>query len=298
MKLEITVEFPYHFDDSVRDHGWIALAPCQWLPDRNILQRVERLSDGQVVLLHITGIPLGELSRIYIDVQGAGYLSPAERADLEAKVRWMLKLDEDLSEFYTLCSRDPGRWHKVLRGRGRLLRSPTIWEDVVKTILTTNITWTQTKSMNNRLVERLGDPYPDDPALHAFPTPEQVAAAGEAVFEQDIRLGYRNEYVLQLAREVVEGHRDLESLKTAALTLPPKQLKKTLKSIKGIGDYAAHTLMMILGHYGELAVDTELRAFVSRRYFDGKPVSDRDIAALYEKWDRWKYLAYWFDASS
>ncbi|MEZ4614458.1 MAG: hypothetical protein R2867_02935 [Caldilineaceae bacterium] len=67
------------------------------------------------------------------------------------------------------------RWHHttsalgvVGEGRGRLLRSPTLWEDVVKTIATTNVTWRNTVSMIHRLVDTLGAPFPIDPTKAPF----------------------------------------------------------------------------------------------------------------------------------
>src|SRR5258708_16561661 len=104
-------------------------------------------------------------------------------------------------------------------------------------------------------------------------------------------MGYRNAYILKLAREIAAGERDLESLKTS--TLPLKELKKELKRIMGVGDYAAHTLLMILGRYDEVAVDSEFRSFVSKQY---GVMAEKEMVALYEGWGRWKYLAYWFDA--
>jgi 3-methyladenine DNA glycosylase/8-oxoguanine DNA glycosylase len=44
-----------------------------------------------------------------------------------------------------------------------------------------------------------------------------------------------------------------------------------------------------------LAVDTVFRDFVSKKYFGGEKPSDGEMAAVYEKWGEWKYLAYWFD---
>jgi 3-methyladenine DNA glycosylase/8-oxoguanine DNA glycosylase len=113
------------------------------------------------------------------------------------------------------------------------------------------------------------------------------------VFAANIRLGYRDAYVLQLAREVAEGKRDLESLKTS--DLPLKELKRELKTIKGVGDYAAHTLLMILGRYDEVAVDTELRSHVARVYGKEKTMPDREMAAVYDQWGRWRYLVYWYE---
>ena len=74
-------------------------------------------------------------------------------------------------------------------GRGALLRSPTLWEDVVKTICTTNVSWGNTVSMVRRLVEQLGAPYTQRHAASLlFPTPQQVADAHPALFDSQIRL--------------------------------------------------------------------------------------------------------------
>lgn len=292
--LSVTVPQPYDFAAAVRDHGWVALAPCGWESDQATLTRVERLSDGQVVLLAIYTTPATP-DQVQVTVTPDGALSPALCAEIRAKVRWMLKLDVDLDGFYQRARRHDHIWSVVQTGRGRLLRSPTLFEDVVKTICTTNITWSQTKAMVQRLVDALGDPCPAEPTRRAFPTPEQVAAAGPARFAQEIRMGYRNDYVLQLAREVTAGARDLEALRTADLSLA--EMKRELRSIKGVGNYAAHTLLMLLGYYGEVAVDSEYRAFVTQHYFDGVVVPDKELAAIYDEWGDWKYLANWFDAT-
>jgi 3-methyladenine DNA glycosylase/8-oxoguanine DNA glycosylase len=292
--LHLHVPKPYAFAVSVCDHGWPVLAPNQWLADQQSLQRVEQLTSERVVLLHINGEERTDAIQVNLAVQADGPLTTAESTELLARVRWMLKLDEDFAAFYALVAAHPHIGRVVAQGRGRLLRSPTLWEDVVKTIATTNVTWSNTKGMIGRLVDHLGTPFPLNPALRAFPTPAQVAAADPALFANVIRMGYRNAYVQGLAQEIVTGARDLEALKTAHLSAI--DMKKAVKSIKGIGDYAAHTLMMLLGHYSELPIDSELRSHVTRRYFAGEARPDKEMAAIYDVWGDWKYLAYWFDA--
>jgi hypothetical protein len=44
----------------------------------------------------------------------------------------MFRLDEDLSGFYELVREDELAWYAL--GAGRMLRAPTVFEDVVKTI--------------------------------------------------------------------------------------------------------------------------------------------------------------------
>src|SRR5687767_1722048 len=62
------------------------------------------------------------------------------------RVRYVLRMDEDLSEFYELIEGDPDlAW--AATGAGRLVRSPTAFEDVVKTVCTTNCSWAATTKM-------------------------------------------------------------------------------------------------------------------------------------------------------
>jgi len=296
--ISLTVPKPYSFAASVCDHGWPALAPFRWDETRATLERVERLDDKTVVLLHIKqGAETEQQIILSIVVHSAQPLTANARDEVTARVRWMLKLDQDYRDFYRRAATHARIRRVVGQGRGRLLRSPTLWEDVVKTIATTNVTWRNTVGMIERLVTTLGDPFPLEPTRHAFPTPQQVAAADPVLFAETIRMGYRNSYVQQLARELASSERTLDA--QTLCTLPTAALKTELKSLKGIGDYAAHTLLMLLGHYGELPVDSEYRSFVHRHYFPTTPADalpdDKHIATLYDDWGAWKYLAYWFD---
>ena len=48
------------------------------------------------------------------------------------------------------------------------------------------------------------------------------------------------------------------------------------------------------GRHDFIAVDTEFRRFVGGRYFaSAEKTTDAELVARYEKWGRWKYLAYW-----
>ena len=107
-----------------------------------------------------------------------------------------------------------------------------------------------------------------------------------------VRLGYRAPYVLELARDVASSTFDLESLKT--VDIPTIQLRKRLLSIKGVGGYAAANLLMILGRYDFVPIDTWALKMVSHEWHGGEQVGQAEVEAAFERWGEWKGLAYWF----
>ena len=82
-----------------------------------------------------------------------------------------------------------------LVGAGRMLRGATVFEDVVKTICTTNTAWSGTRRMTAALVDNLGVEAPG--RAHAFPTPEAMAAAPERFYKEVARAGYRLAAILK-----------------------------------------------------------------------------------------------------
>jgi 3-methyladenine DNA glycosylase/8-oxoguanine DNA glycosylase len=130
-----------------------------------------------------------------------------------------------------------------------------------------------------------------DPARHAFPAPEQLASQDEATLRAEAGLGYRAPYVLQLAREVASGELDLEALKNPSL--PTEAVRRRLLAIKGVGDYAAANLLMLLGRYEYLPVDSWALKMVSKEWFGGEPVGRVEVEAAFAAWGVWQGLAYW-----
>lgn len=290
---------PFDFAGTVYSHGWAVLAPHAWDPELPALERVHRLSSGEVVLLQLRPAPEGDAPGVAIEVRHAEPLGTEEEEAIRRDVRHMLRLDEDLTEFHRRCRERGGRWAMVAgEGLGRLLRSPTVFEDTVKTICTTNVRWGGTKRMVRELVEAYGDAAPGAAAPppgpgRAFPTPRAIAEVSEGAFAGSVGLGYRAPYVHELARRVASGELDLEAL--ARSERPTDELERELRELKGVGPYAAATLLMLIGRYDVLAVDSVFRGFVTERYFDGRAPSDDEARAVYADWGRWRFLAYWFD---
>jgi 3-methyladenine DNA glycosylase/8-oxoguanine DNA glycosylase len=292
MEWMLAARPPFSLAAVVGSHGWVQLEPFARDEATGGLRRVERLASGRVVELRIWEAP----GAVQVNVMEA--LTEAEQVELSDKVSWMLGLDQDFSAFFVLARQEPKLAGVMENAQGRLLRSPTLFEDVVKTILTTNTAWSGTKRMVGSLVARFGSPLPASAvtprakARMAFPTPEQVAAADEAMLRGEVRLGYRAPYILELARSVASGALDLEALKHTELAT--SELRKRLLALKGVGAYAAANLLMILGRYDFLPVDSWALRMVSHEWYGGEPVGAAEVEAAFAPWGEWKGLAYWF----
>jgi len=212
-------------------------------------------------------------------------------------VRHVLRLDEDLSPFYAVAAADPElSW--AAHGAGRLIRSPSVFEDVVKTLCTTNCAWSATERMVAALVSNLGEPAvgsraEDAPYGRAFPTAEAMASPDDDFYRDVVRAGYRGTYLRGLATAVADAAVDLEELGHADRNeLPDDEVDARLRALPGIGPYAAAHIMMLLGRYTPLVLDSWTRPTYAR-LTGKKAVADRTIVRRFRRYGPYAGLAFW-----
>ncbi len=285
MRLELSARVPFSLQQVINSHGWPQLAPFLWDRASDELRRVERLASGRVIEMRFDQASDGAAVEVDAD------LTPAEQAELAANVQWMLGLDQDFSAFYAAVRHEPKLAQAEAQAKGRVLRSPTLFEDVLKTIATTNTTWGGTIRMIDALVRLYGEPLPADPARRAFPTPERLASVDVDSLRAEVKLGYRAPYVQALAQDVASGALDLEAFRHS--DLPTPELRKRLLAIKGVGGYAAANLLVILGRYDHIPVDSWAVSQVAREWYGGQRVGEKEVNAAFERWGAWKGLAFW-----
>jgi N-glycosylase/DNA lyase len=251
-----------------------------------------RLGPSGVRTIRVT--PDGKRA-VRVQLMGGRLGARAERSALAA-VRHLLRLDENLSDFYRAAASDPDlAW--VTKGAGRMLRSATVFEDVVKTICTTNCAWSATERMVGALVEHLGERAPDAPASgtagRAFPTPRAMARADDDFYVKVARAGYRGRYLRELAASVASGELDLEALAHARPDdLPDDEMQARLLALPGVGPYAAAHIMLMIGRYSRLILDSWTRPTYAR--LTGKrSVADRTIARRFRPYGTYAGLAFW-----
>src|SRR5207237_1095677 len=204
-------------------------------------------------------------------------------------VRRILSLDEDLSEFYAAAAEDPElSW--AVSGAGRMLRTPTVFEAVVKTVCTTNCAWSATVRMVTALVENLGEQAVATEA-RAFPTAEAMAAAPESFYRDAVRAGYRSAYLRSLASGVAGGTIELEGLVDSSSDLSDDEVAARLLALPGIGPYGTAHMMMLLGRHSRLVLDSWTRPKYAR--VRGRKATDAQIERRFRRYGRYAGLAFW-----
>jgi 3-methyladenine DNA glycosylase/8-oxoguanine DNA glycosylase len=235
-------------------------------------------------------------STVHVRSGGPGYavvaapgatLTKVERSHVLTTIRHMLRLDEDLSAFYAQAAADPDlAW--AASGAGRMLRSPSVFEDVVKTICTTNCTWSATERMVGAIVGELGRSGPHG---RTFPSAEVMADAGVSFYRDIARAGYRGAYLQTLAGSVADGKIDLEELASAS-DIPDEEVERRLLALPGVGPYAAAHIMVLIGRYSRLILDSWTRPKYAR-LLGKRKVADSTMTRRFRRYGPFAGLAFW-----
>src|SRR5262252_1192825 len=285
--MQLILKTPKHFNfrRTVLSHGWCVLLPFEFDRANWTLTRVLDLDRGKPLTVRITPRKSG----MTLDVSRR--VGERAASSILRDVRHMFRLDDDLQSFYEQVSSEPEfRWIAE-QGAGRLLRSPTVYEDLVKMICTTNCSWALTEKMVTALVQELGTPADD--GRRSFPTAETMALKSAGFYRDTIRAGYRAPYLKELAQRVAAGELDVESWLTSEA--PVLDLIKQIKSVKGAGNYAAENLLKLIGRYDGLALDSWTRAQFAKLRNQGRAAKDHKILRFYSRFNSWRGLALWCD---
>src|SRR6201995_2031733 len=273
---------PVDFRRLLASHGVATLAPHTVDLERWVLETTVQLDDGA------GSLRIFEFEPGVLRVESVASVRGAKaKQRLLGIARHLLRLDADLSGFYSPAAKDRAlAW--VTSGAGRMLRSQTVFEDVVKTICTTNCSWSATVRMTDALVNELGALAPD--GRHAFPSPSAMAAAPLSFYTEVVRAGYRGAYLQRLATDVAEGQLDLEALSDPALS--DLEVEQRLLAPPGVGPYAAaHVMLTSLGGYGRLILDSWTRPKYAT--LTGRKAADDVIQRRFRRYGDYAGLAFW-----
>jgi 3-methyladenine DNA glycosylase/8-oxoguanine DNA glycosylase len=264
---------PVSFSRTVHSHGCARLPPAA-VDERPLVYR-RRLQLGA----RVVEIAMREQKNKLVAESDAA-IGPRDAEKVESTIVRMFRLNDDLSDFYAQIAHDDSlAW--ATKGAGRILASPSVFEDVVKTICTTNCTWSATVRMTTALVA-LGK--------GAFPGAQSLAGAPEGWYRDVARMGYRGPYIRAIAAAVSAGELDLESLRPGRYD--DEEVEERLLALPGVGPYAAAHVMLMLGRHRHLVLDSWTRPKF-RRLAGKKRAADSTIRRAFARYGAFAGLAFW-----
>ncbi|MBM4063387.1 MAG: Fe-S cluster assembly protein HesB [Planctomycetes bacterium] len=285
--LSLPVPHPFELRLCLFGHGWVALAPHRYDAAADTFHTVLLLRERAV------DASVRQAGRaLELRLTSGARLAAAEATLARAQLAHMLRLHCDLSGFHTICAAEPRLGWAARRGAGRLLRSATVFEDLMKLLFTTNTTWAGTEAMTKNLVAAAGAPAPS--GARAFPSPQQCLRP-RSFYRDVVRAGYRAEAAVRLAEGFASGQLTDEQFLAAQ---PAHELWQRITALHGFGPYAAGQAMRLCGHYEELALDSWCRARLAELAGRARPPADATVRRRYAKYAPYQGLALWLDLTA
>ncbi|MCX7012031.1 MAG: hypothetical protein NTW86_05610 [Candidatus Sumerlaeota bacterium] len=209
-------------------------------------------------------------------------MSDEGRRSIRSQIRRMLCLDIDYAPFQRTCAKHPELRFVHQRRCGGMLRCPAAFEDLIKTVCTTNCDWRNTERMCEALCQL---------NCGAFPTPQVLLRHSESKLIQRVPLGYRAKTVLQIAQLFYEDEPPLDQWVKAG---DFETIKGFLRGIHGVGPYSVNHMLVLLGYYGEIPVDSEVLKYIAKIHFQNQRITSREAAVPYAEYGEFRFLAYKF----
>lgn len=278
---------PYDFSLTVhKPAGWSLLTPFEIFED-GILWTAMRTHFGKMFGLKLKSVGTVEKPEIFCEVFSREKLGAEERRAFAKMVMWMLRLKEDVREFYALAESDPiiGMLVKDLYGMRRTER-PDIFPSLILAVTLQMAPIKRSDQMMSLLIKNYGVKARfDGREVSYWPSPERIARAEVRELKEGCKLGYRAESLKSIAEAIHKGFPTLQELEE----MSPEEAKAKLMELRGIGEYSAD----IVSPHPGFALDVWSAKIFNVLLFGEKAESPRSIIPKLkmiaeERWGRWR----------
>ena len=219
-----------------------------------------------------TGVAMGRVVRVRTESQGGQqriFISGTVN-DFEKIWRDYFDIDRDYAKIRKQLALDDFMQKATEFGAGiRILRQDK-WEALCSFIISQNNNIPRIRGIVEALCAEFGDEIEFEGHIyHTFPSAEKLATLSADKLAK-IRCGYRAEYIIRAAKDVVSGKVNLETL----AELSPHDARKELKKLHGVGDKVADCAVLFgLNILDAFPVDVWMERAITRHYgsdFDPK----------------------------
>ena len=227
--------------------------------------------------------------RLMIDVPGARAAGAGEAVTFE--VRRLFGLDFDLVGFYRMAKADPVLAPLVEPLYGmRPTLAPGGLEMLVGSITAQQVNLSFAFACRARLVRRYGEEVKTDGAtVWTFPAAEALAAARVRELRALKYSTRKAEYIRDLARAIVAGTLDVDTLAAAANA----EVIAQLTALRGLGRWTADWFLARCCGRGDVcpAGDLAVRKAFDHHYGRRRPLSEEAIRRRARAWGAYQNLA-------
>jgi hypothetical protein len=265
--MEIPVVQPYSLPLTVLSHGWVNLLPYYWDQKKKILRRQEKIThNAEPITLEISQ---EQNHQLRILAKSNRKISKSAKNNIAKRIKRALSTDSDCREFHKVARKlDKGVANILVKGGGRFLKGTTLFEDIVKTLFTTNASWSSTQRMVNNFIKIYGTDG-------AFPVPFDLVNVTENDLREKVKIGYRARYLVAILELFVgNSSGNLENI-------PSK--------IPGLGPYGMAHIRFLNNDFSIIPIDSEVRGFCNSFY---GLKSDDQIIEAYSSWGKYAFLGY------
>ncbi|KAM7509744.1 hypothetical protein LguiB_008619 [Lonicera macranthoides] len=332
-------------EEAVCNHGFFMMAPNEWNPLTKTLTRPLRLDDSITSAIVSVSHDGTNPNSLHVRIHPLHRHRPVSSSDCQAVLflRRMLRIsskdENDVIEFQKMYP------EAKTRGFGRLFRSPTLFEDTIKSLLlcacgirralemaenlcklqskltdgiirgppTPNskdlnsnrkrgfkrkiaTATTTTTTINSKKAPNLEfEMQNSDEKIGNFPSPKELASLDEDALNKQCNLGYRAAHILNFAKKVENGKIKLEKYEQE---ISSKKIFDSLMKINGFGPFVSVNVLMCLGFYQKVPVDSETMRHLRQVHgieIHKKKTDKAIVEQIYDKYAPFQCLAYWFE---
>ncbi len=231
---------------------------------------------------------------IVVHVFSRDELEQAQQNDIKKLVKKALGVDQDLSEFYRIARKDSILKYAVedLYGMHDTF-AITIFPDAVVAILLQMAPLKRSNEMMSSFIQDYGEVAEfDRKKITVWPVPERISLVSESDLAKRCKVGYRAKNIVNLAKRLAKG--DFPTTEQLE-NLEPKEAKKVLLELPGIGDYSAD----IINPHGGFPIDVWSAEVFSKLLFGKEPENNRDAVGIVKeeglkRWGKWSWMAFFY----
>ncbi|GAV78561.1 LOW QUALITY PROTEIN: hypothetical protein CFOL_v3_22027, partial [Cephalotus follicularis] len=250
----------FSLEKSVCNHGLFMMAPNLWIPSIETLKRPLRLADSiTCVIVSISHLP--NRTFLIVKVHDTQLVSSQDQQAILVCIDHALLYIPQVARMLRISERDERslrdfQVHAAAkeRGFGRIFRSPSLFKERIEEKTSIIIPGNTNKCANassnfqlsNSRVQSMGN----------FPSPRELASLDKD-FLNECCIGYRIRNIVKLAKDVESGRLNLNKFEEAIDAASYENVLSRLKKIKGLGTFACANVLMCIGFYQMVPIDTE-----------------------------------------